>query len=190
MRISKAVLSKTAMAAALMLAAAASHAQVYALDNPTFDTAPLGPDWGNISGGAFLSSLGGAQSGASYADVGAGQEIYQSFQVSSIGDYLVSFWGRGEGTSSVGINYGGAPLASTPAISADWTQFQYTFTAANVSSYYYLHFHGPAGTAGLDVDSVSISAVTAVPEPESYAMMVAGLAALGFMTRRRQQSQA
>lgn len=190
MRISKTFLSRTAVAAALMLAAAASHAQVYALENPTFDTAPLGPDWGNISGGAFLSSLGGAQGGASYADVGVSQEIYQSFQVSSVGDYLVSFWGRGEGTSSVSINYGGAALASTSAASADWTQFQYAFTATSVSNYYYLHFYGPAGTAGLDVDSVSVSTVTAVPEPESYAMMLAGLGALGFMARRRKQSQA
>ena len=28
--------------------------------------------------------------------------------------------------------------------------------------------------------------VTAVPEPETYAMMLAGLAALGFLARRRQ----
>jgi hypothetical protein len=34
------------------------------------------------------------------------------------------------------------------------------------------------------LDNVSVSAV---PEPETYAMLVAGLGMLGFMGRRRQQ---
>ncbi|MFZ4478906.1 MAG: FxDxF family PEP-CTERM protein [Rhodoferax sp.] len=36
----------------------------------------------------------------------------------------------------------------------------------------------------------SVSAVTAVPEPETYAMMLAGLGLMGFTARRRRQSAA
>ncbi|NZD44412.1 PEP-CTERM sorting domain-containing protein [Sphaerotilus sulfidivorans] len=35
----------------------------------------------------------------------------------------------------------------------------------------------------LNIDNVSVAA--AVPEPETYAMMLAGLGALGMMSRRR-----
>jgi len=46
---------------------------------------------------------------------------------------------------------------------------------------------GLPGYAGsLDLDNVSLTAVTAVPEPESYAMLAAGLGVLGFISRRRQ----
>ena len=40
-------------------------------------------------------------------------------------------------------------------------------------------------TTGLQLDNVSVTAVTPVPEPESYALMLAGLGVLGFMGRRR-----
>ena len=39
---------------------------------------------------------------------------------------------------------------------------------------------------GLAIDNLSFSVTSAVPEPGTYAMLLAGLAAIGFMVRRRQ----
>jgi hypothetical protein len=41
------------------------------------------------------------------------------------------------------------------------------------------------GDHGLAIDNVSFSVTTAVPEPSTYAMLLAGLGAVGFMARRR-----
>ena len=41
----------------------------------------------------------------------------------------------------------------------------------------------PTFSNSLTVDNVTVAAV--VPEPETYAMMLAGLGALGLMNRRR-----
>lgn len=43
---------------------------------------------------------------------------------------------------------------------------------------------GPNDSLGGSLDNVSLTA--AVPEPGTYALMAAGLLALGFITRRRQ----
>lgn len=45
--------------------------------------------------------------------------------------------------------------------------------------------YGTAGTLRFDMVTVSGDAVTAVPEPQTYALMLAGLAAVGFVARRR-----
>jgi len=45
---------------------------------------------------------------------------------------------------------------------------------------------GPNDSLGGSLDNVSLTA--AVPEPGTYALMAAGLLALGFITRRRQGS--
>ena len=52
---------------------------------------------------------------------------------------------------------------------------------------YYIKVAGNATGAngGLYSGAISVAAITAVPEPETYAMMLAGLGALGFLARRR-----
>jgi hypothetical protein len=46
-------------------------------------------------------------------------------------------------------------------------------------------FHGSNVSAILVRDTIAL-----VPEPETYAMMLAGLGLLGFMARRRKQKEA
>lgn len=41
------------------------------------------------------------------------------------------------------------------------------------------------GDHGLAIDDISVSAISAVPEPGTYAMLLAGLGAMGFIARRR-----
>ena len=81
-----------------------------------------------------------------------------------------------------------------------------TFTASTTSSYNDLSIHFGAGTLMFHwttpVDNVvfnitsrqgsfsnfrAFSATTPVPEPETYAMLIAGLGLVGFMARRRKQ---
>ncbi len=57
------------------------------------------------------------------------------------------------------------------ALNQTGTDFYFRFGGSNANQFY-------------------LSSVTAVPEPETYAMMLAGLGLLGFTARRRQQASA
>ncbi|MEJ6004094.1 PEP-CTERM sorting domain-containing protein [Paucibacter sp. AS339] len=62
------------------------------------------------------------------------------------------------------------------------TTSQYATTATGGGAY------APGGTMRYDLVTVEGSAVAAVPEPQTYAMLLAGLAAVGFVARRRKAS--
>lgn len=86
--------------------------------------------------------------------------------------------------SSVDVGLNG--VYNTFSSAADgWANKSFTFTATGASTT--LSFKtGDTYSEYVGLDNVSVNAV---PEPETYAMMLAGLGALGFVGRRRRKQQ-
>ncbi len=69
-------------------------------------------------------------------------------------------------------------------IGPDWTQFQVNFAGQGAGSTgrFAIVYTGPADSANyVGVDTFTV----AIPEPETWALMLVGFAGLGVMKRRR-----
>jgi hypothetical protein len=118
-------------------------------------------------------------------------QVISGFDPSAWG-YRLSFWSLGDTTSvsltnAIAPYFGitGQPFAATESFASAgvWTQHFIDFRATSASVT--LSFTGATANGYSYIDNVT---VTAVPEPESYAMLLAGLGAIGFMSRRRRQA--
>lgn len=91
---------------------------------------------------------------------------------------------RGYAADTVDVNFGATSASYTLASADAFGGHTLSFTAG-ASGVYALSFHNHGGdNVGALLDNVS---VTAVPEPATYGMMLAGLACVGWMARRRRQ---
>ena len=144
--------------------------------------------------GSFFLDLTNYQAGAPFAGVSQtvattpGATYTLSFDLGSS-----TFWGRPDalvvsaaGTSATFAS--GVASATTP--NNDWTREFFQFVATSASTTVTLQGSAGFNYIGLDNVSLDLSAdapppVTAVPEPHTWALMLAGLATLGFMRRRR-----
>ena len=68
----------------------------------------------------------------------------------------------------------------------DWRHFEFDVVGNGNTGTLKFADAGTANTYGGSLDNVSL--VAAVPEPETYALMLAGLGAVGFMSRRRKKN--
>ena len=92
----------------------------------------------------------------------------------------------GTGNAGTSLCYSGAHVALT-----DDMVFQFTFSGGNVdptSPQLKVNMFGADGDKKVGSLMGEHLVVSAVPEPETYAMMLGGLGLLGFMARRRKRA--
>lgn len=125
----------------------------------------------------------------SYSNSGMFQTVGTS--VGSSYNFSFSFANR-EGTAAAtnGLDWtvdGGKTWNAAPTLnSSKWADFSTSFIASSASTVIGFRATGTNDALGTSLDKVSLT--TAVPEPESYALMLAGLAAVGFVARRRKSA--
>jgi hypothetical protein len=130
--------------------------------------------------------------------------LSQSFATVAGQTYLLTFdYSHNNGTRSDAgyaalVTVVDANSPSTTALSktvsqafgpAPWTPFSQTFTAnSNSTLLSFIDTQG-AFNAGIYLDDVSVTPLTAgVPEPSTWAMMILGFVSIGFMAYRRKQN--
>ena len=155
-----------------------------------------------IASAALAACCVGAQAATSQTvvdiDGGSFTALLDTVTVTSLSN-ITGFltFGSGSGTVDLGFmtfNFtlsnptGNVTVGLGSAGTYTATPTGYNFTFSNVAAGDYA-----LSVKGLNDTATAVSAtysVTAVPEPETYAMMLAGLGAIGFMSRRRKAAQA
>jgi hypothetical protein len=130
-------------------------------------------------------------------DTGKNSRIWQNLAGTVTGLVTLSFWYSAApnslaNTNGLEVTFGGTVVnvgLDANATSANvWQQYtgQFNLSLAGGDTLAFKAL-GTSNGVGTRLDHVSAFAVTPVPEPETYAMFLAGLGMLGFMSRRRQQ---
>ena len=193
-----------ALLAGLAGAAAAPAATVFSDD---FDANALGlnsvPSGWTVSGGTV--DIIGSSGGGSLFDLVPGNGAYIDLDGStatagllSIGlgltagvQYTATFdlAGSQRGSAETGtVSFGSASLSYSRASSDPFSSFSLSFTPA-ASGSFALSFQNVSGdNFGALLDNVSVTSSgtpSPIPEPQTYALMLAGLALVGCAARRR-----
>ena len=207
-------LRRAAAAVVLFAAASAAHAQ-FVINEGFDNVATLaGKGWLLVNASSPVGSTGWFQGDQTIftAQAGAPQAyIASNFNAAAAGGTLanwlisptfstqdagfVSFYTRADifeqfvdqlawGFSKGGSSFSDFTIGAPHTIGGDWTQVKINFAAQGAGSIgrFAIVYTGPADLANyVGVDTFAV----AVPEPETWALMLAGLAGLGVLKRRR-----
>lgn len=157
-------------------------------------TPPASSGWAVSDGTVDLVGAGGTDlipGNGSYVDLDGSTRNSGLFSnyVNLIGGtaYTLSFDLAGShrgGTEIVNVNFG-STIASYSLDSADpFSTFALNFTPGSDGLYSLGYLNVGGDNVGALLDNVSVSVV---PEPETYAMLLAGLGLVGFISRRRRK---
>ena len=82
---------------------------------------------------------------------------------------------------TVHVSFGSAAASYSLGSADPFSTFTLNFTPGSDGSYSFSYLNAGGDNFGALLDNVSVSAI---PEPESYAMLLTGLSLIGFMVRR------
>lgn len=139
--------------------------------------------------------VGSAIDGKNFVELDSysNSSMFQTVNTSAGASYNFSFsFANREGTAAAtnGLDWtvdGGKTWHAAPTLSSSkWADFSTSFVASSASTVIGFRATGANDSLGSSLDKVSLT--SAVPEPESYALMLAGLAAVGLVARRRKSA--
>jgi PEP-CTERM motif len=161
---------KIVIATALALVAATSHADSggavldLASGSTGFNRTPIGP--------SFTDTYTFTLSGASFLTTG-------SVTTAAVGVKDIDF------TSITILDAMAATVATFASLGSDAAEFYSLAPTLLAPGIYSLRITGTQSSDGATYAGNLAIAATPVPEPQSYALMLAGLGAVGFIARRR-----
>ncbi|MCV2360736.1 FxDxF family PEP-CTERM protein [Paucibacter sp. TC2R-5] len=205
---------KKLLIAALIAAPALAFADTNLIKNGSFEANVLATgSWNiyqNLDNWTGAPYSGSPRSGIELRNQVAGNTIFgsqyveldtdknswmtQTFDTTANKTYELSFWvaqrdGQ-KGLASNGLSWSVNGLNFTEVAkdeNKEWQKVTGSFVATAGTTTLTFKAIGNSDSYGTSLDLVSVTA--AVPEPETYALMLAGLGAIGFVARRRSKQQ-